>query len=113
MEKFVNELIENCKKNKSSLVKLKNTAVDCQMFEFAANLKKIELELFPEPQEHLDAKLEADKMNLVFRMVELNIPNSIAWLISETVKLQKKKKGKFSLEDAAKLLAKKHQIFID
>jgi hypothetical protein len=113
MEKLLNDLLLECKKDKKRFLTLKKLAVNCQLFELSANLRDVETELFPEPQEHLNAKIEADKLNLLFRMVELNIPNSIAWLISETIKLHKSKKGKFSIQDAANLLARKNQIWND
>jgi hypothetical protein len=113
MEVLMQMLFNEAKKNKKNLVNLKSTALNCQMFELAAKLRELEKELFPNSEEYNLAHEQAKKINLLFRMVDLNIPEPICWLIEETLKLQKKKKGNFDLLDASKLIEKKKELFTD
>lgn len=104
-------LLEEAKKDKKKLKSLKEVAVRCQMFELGSKLRDLEVDLFPETEEEKEAKLQSEKYNLIFRMVDLNVSHSICWLISETIKKSNKKKGNFSISDAEDLLAKKRRIF--
>jgi hypothetical protein len=113
MELLMQKLFEEAKKSKKNLVKLKSTALHCQMFELAAKLRDLEIELFPNSEEYNLAYEQAKKINLLFRMVELNIPESVCWLLEETLKVYKNKKGKFDLLDASKLVAKKNELFTE
>jgi hypothetical protein len=47
-EKQLVDLFEEAKKNKDGLALLKQTALVCQKYELAANLRMLEIELFPE-----------------------------------------------------------------
>lgn len=107
---FLN-LVEAAKKDKKKLQQFKVLAVNCQQFSLAADLRDIERELFPESKETKDAKIEADKLNLIFRMVDLNIPQNVAWLINQTLKKYWKRRGNFDLKDAATLRAKMIEHF--
>lgn len=111
MQELLNQLLEKAKQDKKTLQHLKNTAVRAQNFELASNLRAIEIECFPESSEVKKAKEDAKYISLLFRMVELNVSEPTCWLISEAMKQHKKKKGKFSLEDASTLMAKKKEIF--
>lgn len=104
-------LLEEAKKDKKKLRSLKQIAVECQMFELGSQLRDLEIDLFPETEEEKEAKLQAEKYNLIFRMVDLNITPSICWLISETIKVSNLKKGKFSISDATDLVLKKKRLF--
>lgn len=105
------KLLESAKKDKNNLRKLKMLAAECNLIELAADIRNIEVQLYPESESVKIAKKEADKLNLVFRMVELNIPPRIAWLINKTLKKHWKRRGNFDLEDAAKLRAEMIEIF--
>ena len=111
MEELLSNFIEEAKKDKSKLLALKQAAVKSSQYELAANLRALETELFPESEEVKSAKKRAEKLNLVFRMVELNIPNEIAWLVERTVKRYWKRRGNFDLKDAAELIDMKDKIF--
>ena len=113
MEPLMQKLFEEAKKSKKNLVKLKSTALHCQMFELAAKLRDLELELYPNSEEYNLAYEQAKNTNILFRMVGLNVPESVCWLVEETLKVHKKKKGKFDLLDASKLVAKKNDLFTD
>ena len=105
------QLFEVAKKDKKKFRELKALAVSLNQFMLACDLRDIEKELYPESEEAKSAKKEAEKLNLVFRMVELNIPSEIAWLVNQTLKRYSKRKGNFDLKDAAELIAKKNQLF--
>ena len=111
MEKMINELIEAAKKDRRGLIRLKNAAVTLGNFEFAAKLREIETKYHPETEEQKAAKKRAKELNLLFRMVDLNIPEDKCWLIEQTLKDAQKKKGKFSIDCATKLRIKEVEIF--
>lgn len=112
MEKLFEQLIEAAKKNRKGFNRLKNAVVTCQQFELASQLRDIEKEAFPETEEVRLAKEQAKKLNLAFRMVELNISEDVCWLIAETLKMHNEKQGKFSIEDSVKLRLKKEELFL-
>jgi hypothetical protein len=112
MEKELEKkLIELAKTNKRGLIKLKNACVVIGEFEFASKLRDIEREYFPVTEEQIKAKKRAEKLNLLFRMVELNIPEDKCWLIDKALEEYKKKKGKFSVEDGLELRKKHIDLF--
>lgn len=112
MEAQLNKLLEKAKQNKKAFLKLKELAVECQQYELAVNLRGIERELFPESDEVTQAKEFSKKLNLLFRMVDLNIPPKEAWLIVETFKKYTEIGGdKFGMQDATDLTIKTDRIF--
>lgn len=113
MEDLFLKFIEEAKTDKSKLRHLKIAAVNSKQYELAANLRALENQLFPESEEVKTAKKRASKLNLVFRMVELNIPDDVAWLIEITMKRYWKRRGNFDLRDAAELIDLKEKIFGD
>jgi hypothetical protein len=112
MEKLFEQLIEAAKKNRKGFNRLKNAVVTCQQFELASQLRDIEKEAFPETEEVKLAKEQAKKLNLAFRMVELNISEDVCWLIAATLKMHNEKQGEFSIHDAVKLMLKKEELFL-
>jgi hypothetical protein len=106
MTELFNQLLEKAKTDKRTLLAFKNAAVRSKQFELAANLRELETTLFPESEEAKKAKAEAKKINLLFRMVGVDAPEHIGWLIAQALRLHSKKKGKFSVDDAERL---KHQ----
>jgi hypothetical protein len=111
MEKLIVSLLKEAKKSKKSLGELRTLARHLQMNEFADKLRELESKLFPESKEYKEAHERAKKLNLLFRMVELNIPESVCWTVSETLKVYNRKKGNFDLLDATKLIDKKNELF--
>lgn len=104
-------MLEKAKTDKSAFRALKNTAVKCQLFELASKLRDMERELFPETDEIKNAKERAAEMNLLFRMVDLKVPEPTCWLIDQAISMHKKKKGKFTIEDAVNLKYQAQEIF--
>ena len=51
MQQLLTDLVEKAKSNKKGLIMLKNTAVRCQQFELASQLRELETSLFPETDE--------------------------------------------------------------
>lgn len=111
MKELLLQMLEAAKKDKHSLIMLKNLAVKRKQFELAANLRDIEKELFPESKEEKQAQQKAKEINLIFRMVDLNVSEDVCWLISETLKIHSKMKGKFSIKEAAELIVKMREYF--
>lgn len=112
MDKLFEQLIEAAKGNRKGFNRLKNAVVTCQQFELASKLRDIEKEAFPETEEVKLAKETAKKLNLAFRMVELNISEDVCWLIAETLKMHNEKGGEFSIDDSVKLRLKKEELFL-
>jgi hypothetical protein len=111
MEKLFNQLIEAAKKNRKGFNRLKNAVVVCQQFELASQLREIEKEAFPETEEVVAAKAEAKKLNIAFRMVDLNINEATCWLIDQTIKMRNEKHSDFSVDDAVKLRLKVDELY--
>lgn len=110
-ESDLRALYEKSKENKKAFNNVKQLAVKCQMFELAARLREEEKTLFPETEEVKNAKQEAKRLNIIFRMVDLNIPESACWIILETVKVYNEKGVSFSIDEASALKCKQQNIF--
>jgi hypothetical protein len=104
-------LLENASKKLETLLELKNFAVKVGNYELGARCREIELEKYPISQEEIDAEEEAEKLNLVFRMVELGIDNPTCYRIAKTLELYRKKKGKFDIRDASKIVVDSKRLF--
>lgn len=112
MEKLFIELVEAAKKNRKGLIRLKNTAVACQQYELASQLRAIEVECFPETDEIKLLKDRASKKRDIFSMVNLKVEPATAWLIEETLKVYAEKGGNFSIDDATTLRLKQEELFL-
>lgn len=99
------------KKSKKAIRAIKTEAVSQNLLELAANIREIEIEAFPETEEQKAAKEYSNQLNLLFRMVDLDVPNKQCWIIGETLKAFQKKKSKFDLLDAVKLKEKAKELF--
>lgn len=112
MEKRLIKLIEAARKDRKLLKDLKELAVRYKQYELGCDLRNMEKEAFPETEEVKEAKEYASKVNMAFRMIDLNATNEKAcWLLAKTVKAYEEKKGKFSLKDAAELSAQADRLF--
>lgn len=111
LKELLSDMLDEAKKKKSNFSKLKNVAVHCQKYELAARLRDIELELFPETPEEKEAKKLAQSLNLIFRMVELEVNHATCYKIYSTLILFKKKKGKFDTKDASKIVEETNRLF--
>ena len=85
--------------------------MDTHNLELVAEIRGIEREKFPDSDEEKKAKEEAIHLTTLFRMVELNIPQEVCYIINETIKKYRQRRGNFDLHDAARILANKHKIF--
>ncbi len=112
IEQLIQCFIEDAKKNRKVLLRLKNLAIANQQFELGAKIREMETEYFPETVEVKQAKTYAKELNTALRMVNLNVSDEACWLISETVKQLSKKGGEFSLSDACSLRTKMEEIFL-
>jgi len=113
MDLLLNQLVEKAKQDKKAFRKLKELTVDCQQFELACKLREIEKDLFPESEEVKQAKQRGSKLNLLFRMLELTVPDDVAWMIEQAIIFDINSPGQFSLKDAASLVDKRERIFKD
>lgn len=106
-----NELIAKSCNTKKTLLIAKNLAVQLRDYEVASQLREIEKKKFPVSPEHTKRKKLALELNLVFRMVDLNIEESTCDKIAKTLEIFKKKKGKFSIKEASKIISENKEIF--
>jgi hypothetical protein len=105
-------LLEKASKKLETLLELKKFAVKVSDYELGAKCREIELEKFPVTEEETNAQEEAEKLNLVFRMVELGIDEPTCYRIARTLELYKKKKGKFDIKDASKIVVDSKRLFL-
>jgi hypothetical protein len=105
------QIIDKCNISRKACKEIKEVFVKHGLYELGADIREIERVAFPDSEELTKAKERCSELNLLFRMVELNIPDNVCWLIDNTMHLHRRKKGKFDLKDAAKLLAKHNELF--
>ncbi len=111
MQKLLTQLIQDCSKDKKALMMIKTAAVRCQNYELASKIREVENEYFPESKKQKEAKHLGERLNLAFRMVDLNISEKVCWIIAKTLKSKEKLKGNFSIKDASKILAEAAELF--
>jgi hypothetical protein len=112
MENQEQKLLENASKKLETLLELKRFAKKIGNYDLAQKCEEIELEKFPLSQEEIDADEEAEKLNLAFRMVQLGIDEPTCYRIARTLELYKKKKGKFDIKDASKIVVDSKRLFL-
>lgn len=105
-------LLESASKDVKTLNELKNLAVKLQQYELGAECRKLEKELYPVTEEEQLANDRIKEIDLVLRMVEVGFNSQkVYYKIDKSLELFKKKKGKFDLKDAAKIIADADRIF--
>ena len=105
-------LLESASKDVKTLNELKNLAVKLGQYELGAECRKLEKELFPISDEEVKAKERYKEIELVLRMVEVGFNSQkVYYKIDKTLELFRKKKGKFDLKDAAKIIADANRLF--
>lgn len=111
MDQLLKKMLKDAEKNKHTVIAAKNLAAQCGHYELAAHFRNIERKKFPDTKEQIWAKKVGKELNLLFRMVDLEIPDQACWLIYQTLKKFQKKKGKFTIHDAAKLQVEQKELF--
>lgn len=109
----LDNLVEAVKKDQKMLKALKVLAVKCQQFSLAADIRDLEHELFPQTEEQKKAMLEGSNIGSLLRMIEINVPDRLAWIIYQAIKRYLKRRDNFDLKDAAELKAKMIALFGD
>lgn len=105
-------LLESASKDVKKLNELKKLAVDLCQFELAAECRRIEKELYPITDEEKIATERIKEIDLVLRMVEVGFNGKkVYYKIDKALELFRKKKGKFDLKDAAKIIADANRLF--
>ena len=105
-------LLESASKDVKKLNELKKLAVDLCQFELAAECRRIEKELYPITDEEKIATERIKEIDLVLRMVEVGFNGKkVYYKIDKALELFRKKKGKFDLKDAAKIISDANRIF--
>ena len=105
-------LLESASKDMKTLNELKNLAVKLGQYELGAECRRLEKELYPETDEEIQAKERYKEIELILRMVEVGFNGKkVYYKIDKALELFKKKKGKFDLKDAAKIISDANRIF--
>lgn len=105
---LIRKFLTEASRNKEGLKRLKDTAVACQQYELAAELRQLENEQFPEQQHEKEAK----EAQLLFRMVDINVEEpKTAWLILKVVQSYIEKGGDYDIDSAAKLETEAKKLF--
>lgn len=112
MEKLFIELLEVAKKaDKETLRDLKIAAVKLQQFALAAELRALEKERFPYSMDVSEAVKIAEKTRDALSLINLVVPNDIAWVIYQIVKTTIEREKAFDSNDFVKLTAVKEELF--
>lgn len=111
MEEQLKALLEKAKTNQKLLRELMEVSVNAGERFLADELKRMENEYFPVDEKHAKARERAQLLSLVFRMVDLGIPEGKCYLIERTLKRFWKRGGNFTLSDAAELQRDTEKIF--
>ena len=105
-------LLESASRDLKTLNELKNIAVKLGQYELGAECRRLEKELYPETDEEVQAKERYKEIELVLRMVEVGFTSKkVYYKIDKALELFKKKKGKFDLKDAAKIISDANLLF--
>lgn len=112
MEQLLTALLEAAKKDRKGLTYLKETAVRCQQFELASELRQLEAALYPETEYIKLEKDKADKLSNVLRVcLNQEIPVSLAWHIKEIVTAFNEKGMQLTIDEATEITFKRIEIF--
>jgi len=105
-------LLESASKDVKTLNELKNLAVKLGQYELGAECRRIEKELYPITDEEKIATERIKEIDLVLRMVEVGFNSKkVYYKIDKALELFRKKKGKFDLKDAAKIISDANRLF--
>lgn len=106
------QLLESASKDLKSLNQLKSLAVKLGQYELGAECRRLEKELYPITEEETKAIERYNEIELVLRMVEVGFNGKkVYYKIDKALELFRKKKGKFDLKDASKIIADANRIF--
>lgn len=105
-------LLESASKSLETLNELKTLAVKIQEYELGAKCREIEQNLYPVTDEETNAKKLGEELNLLFRMVSLNIDPQTCYTIYKVLETYKKKKGKVDLKEACDIRVKSESLFV-
>ena len=108
---LLQQFLDKASTSKSAIKHLKNAAVHAQQYEFAAAIREIEREQFPESDEQKEAKKKVSDYNLIFRMIEINASDEAIYKIVTAIETNKKKKGNLDIRDAFKIIADAKDFF--
>ncbi len=110
---MLEKMLENAKKDKKAFNTLKTLAVKLQMFEFASQLREMEIEVFPLTEEEKKAKKIGQQLTSVFSILKLNTNPATAWKIYQAIHHYDKCKGEFSIDNGCDIAIRAERLFED
>lgn len=105
--KTIEELIQLAKTNRKGIRRLKEAAVTLQAYGLAQKIRQAETETFPETEE----EKTAEKINILFRMVDIRSNPKSCWILYEVIKSYLQVGGDFSTKEAVSIMSKADEIF--
>jgi len=106
------QLLESASKDLKTLNQLKNLAVKLGQYELGAECRRLEKELYPITDEEKIETERIKEIDLVLRMVEVSFNGKkVYYKIYKALELFRKKKGKFDLKDATKIISDANSLF--
>ncbi len=108
---MMEDLLKQAKSDHKFYNKLKTFAQQAENTALFHHLRDIEADVFPSTEYDKEARAKGAKLNLVFRMVEMNMPDNFAWMVHRVMKRFWKRGGNFDLQDASELIAERKKIF--
>lgn len=105
------KLLNIIKDDKLLLLKFKTILVDNNNYEMAAELRRIEKDLYPISEENAKLIDNTNTIKNLFRMADLNVPNRETFIILALINKHKKRKDNINLKDLAIIKAKSYELF--
>jgi hypothetical protein len=109
--KLFENLLDVAKKDRKKLKQLYDLVIHCQQYEFAAEIRDLEKDLFPITPEEESAKINGARIRCAFNMAGYNVDTPTAWLFNEISVMVRKKKGSYTLKDSSILVEKMKELF--
>ncbi len=107
LEAFLNA----AKQNKQLLNQFRTLAVYAGQLELGAQLRDLEVELFPDTPEQSQAKQEGERISGVLSMSGIDTNAKSSWICVKTIDAFNEKGGEFSIEDGAVIRADADRLF--
>lgn len=104
----LNTLLDEVLKTRHGFESLKKMAIDNRMYELGTMLRDYEKETFAEYKEEVE---EADKVRMLFGMMDINVSNKAAYIILEAIKSYVEKGDGTDIMTTSQIMTKADSIF--
>src|SRR5690606_11481404 len=106
-------ILSEASKDLKTLINLKILAVKTNQYELASKCRELELSIFPITDEEKEANERYEQIELLLRMVGISFKEKETYYkIDKALEIYKKKKGKFDVADASKIITDSEKLFL-